>query len=161
MNIIHERRSIRSYNKVQNLKLRIPKLQADIRSVKKMRSSLIGKANKVVDKYIVHESNVMSNIAKSRTFSIDKVETASDFRTIIEDYPDLKANGSITKLLEQLENAEMKLLKYRTDYSTAVFQYNTKIHTFPFSLVRGMFKLDDILIEDDEEEVVSDEELGI
>lgn len=162
---------IRDYNIVQDLKAKIPKLKADIESVKKMRNSLLNKANRVADKYIIHESDVMNNIADSRkntsNISMEKatlkmnVETASDFKSIIENYPDLKANAAIMKLLDQLEVSEVRLLKNRTDYSTYVSKYNARIHTFPFSLIRRLLKLEDIPIIDDEIEIVSDEELGI
>ena len=127
-----------------------------------MRDSLIDKANRVVDKYIVHESAVMEDIASGRkTFDATKVETANDFRTILENYPDLKANSSIMKLLEQLETSETRLLKFRMDYSSSVAKYNAKIHNFPFALFRRLFRFEDMEIKDDEEEVVSDTELGI
>lgn len=154
---------ISSYNKIQQIKAKIPKLIADIESVKKMRDSLVNKANRVVDKYIIHENDVMNNFASARSTNakLIKVKNASDFKTIVESYPDLKANTAIMRLLEQLEISERTLLKNRTDYTESVSNYNMQIHSFPFSILRRLFKLEDIQIEKEEDDIISDEELGI
>ena len=154
---------ITSYNTIQRLKSRIPKYRADIESTKKMKNSLIEKANKVVDKYANREADMMEHIADSRKvkYNVHKVNSATEFRNVIENYPDLKSNNAVMKLLEQLEKSEVTLLNYRTAYSAHVAEYNEKIHIFPFSIIRGICKLEDVEIENDEEELVSDEELGI
>ena len=154
---------ITSYNTVQKLKSRIPKYRADIESTKKMRNSLIEKANKVVDKYTAHEADVMEHVADSRKvrYNVHKVNSAVEFRNVIENYPDLKSNNAVMRLLDQLENTEVTLLNFRTAYSNQVAEYNEKIHVFPFSIIRGIFKLEDIEIENDEDTMVTDEELGI
>ena len=154
---------ISSYNKIQQIKAKIPKLIADIESVKKMRDSLVNKANRVVDKYIIHENDVMNNFASARSTNtkLIKVKNASDFKTIVESYPDLKANTAIMRLLEQLEISERTLLKNRTDYTELVSNYNMQIHSFPFSILRRLFNLEDIQIEKEEDNIISDEELGI
>ena len=128
-----------------------------------MRDSLINKANRVIDKYIVHESDVMNNFAGARSTNtkLIKVKNASDFKTVVESYPDLKANTAIMKLLEQLEISEGTLLKKRTDYTESVSNYNMQIHSFPFSILRRAFKLEDIQIEKEADDIISDEELGI
>lgn len=155
---------ISSYNKIQQAKAKIPKYKADIESTKKMRNSLIEKANKVTDKYLNHESNIMNNFAEARKneVSIHKVKNAADFKTVVEKYPDLKANEPTMKLLEQLEMSEKNLLQNRINYTESIANYNIQIHSFPFSIIRGIFKMDDMIIENEEEnEIISDEELGI
>ena len=155
---------ISSYNKIQQAKAKIPKYKADIESTKKMRNSLIEKANKVTDKYLNHESNIMNNFAEARKneVSIHKVKNAADFKTVVEKYPDLKANEPTKKLLEQLEMSEKNLLQNRINYTESIANYNIQIHSFPFSIIRGIFKMDDMIIENEEEnEIISDEELGI
>ena len=155
--------AIRGYNAIKKAKAKIPKLKADIESVKKMQSNLLDKANRVSDKYLSHESDIMTNVANARkTEPINRVRNATEFKTVIENYPDLKANNAIMRLLEQLEVTEGRLLKTKTDYTESVAYYNTKIHSFPFSIFRGLFRMEDIQIElEDVEEIVSDEELGI
>jgi LemA protein len=154
---------ISSYNKIQQIKAKIPKLIADIDSVKKMRDSLVSKANRVIDKYIVHESDIMNNFADARSTNtkLIKVKNASDFKSVVESYPELKSNTAIMKLIEQLEISERTLLRNRTDYTEMVSNYNMQIHSFPFSLLRRLFKLEDIQIEKEEDDIISDEELGI
>ena len=154
---------ISSYNKIQQMKAKIPKLIADIDSVKKMRDSLVSKANRVIDKYIVHESDIMNNFADARSTNtkLIKVKNASDFKSVVESYPELKSNTAIMKLIEQLEISERTLLRNRTDYTEMVSNYNMQIHSFPFSLLRRLFKLEDIQIEKEEDDIISDEELGI
>ena len=154
---------ISSYNKIQQMKAKIPKLIADINSVKKMRDSLVSKANRVIDKYIVLESDIMNNFANARSTNTKmiKVKNASDFKAVVESYPELKSNTAIMKLIEQLEISERTLLRNRTDYTEMVSNYNMQIHSFPFSLLRRLFKLEDIQIEKEEDDIISDEELGI
>jgi len=153
---------VTSYNNIQKIKSKLPKLEADIKSVKKMRNSLLEKANKVEDKYLSHESSIMVQVANSRT-NIKRVKNFMDFKTIVEAYPDLKSNTGIIKLLEQLENIEERLLKIRLEYTEKTAKYNEIIHTFPIVIFRKLLKLEEYEIKDDdyEEELVTDEELGI
>ncbi len=54
---------------------------------------------------------------------------------VAESYPDLKASQQYNKLMEELTNTENKIGYARQLYNTSVASYNTRLQTFPTSLV--------------------------
>jgi LemA protein len=55
-----------------------------------------------------------------------------------EAYPNLKADKHFTELMTQLEGTENRIKIERDNYNRAVTALNTKIRTFPGSMVNGM-----------------------
>jgi LemA protein len=55
-----------------------------------------------------------------------------------EAYPDLKSNQNFLTLQSQLEGTENRITVERQRYNEAVRNYNTRLRTFPASLVAGM-----------------------
>ena len=60
-------------------------------------------------------------------------------RVVVENYPDLKASENFRTLQDQLEGTENRLKFSRLDYNEAVQAYNTKLRSFPTSIIAGMF----------------------
>src|SRR3989338_3920106 len=58
---------------------------------------------------------------------------------IAEAYPDLKASDNFKDLQRQLEDTEDKIAYSRQFLNSNVLEFNTKIQTFPNSLVANMF----------------------
>jgi LemA protein len=58
---------------------------------------------------------------------------------LAEAYPDLKANQTMARLMEELTSTENKVAFARQAYNDAVMSYNTRRETFPTNLVAGMF----------------------
>src|SRR5947208_3796143 len=56
----------------------------------------------------------------------------------VERYPELKANQNFLTLQSQLEGTENRITVERQRYNEAVRNYNTRLRTFPASLVAGM-----------------------
>ena len=56
-----------------------------------------------------------------------------------EAYPELKSQGNYGTLMSQLEGTENRITIARTDYNTAVQQYNTRIRTFPDAVGAKIF----------------------
>jgi LemA protein len=56
-----------------------------------------------------------------------------------ESYPDLKANTTMTQLMEELTSTENKVAFARQAYNDAVMQYNTAREVFPNVLVANNF----------------------
>lgn len=154
---------ILEYNQVQKLKYSIMKTEEDIKSAKEMRDSLIDKAERVTDKYRQDEKEVYEEFAAARKITVSKrIRSGSEFRGVVESYPEMRSNEHIQKLLSQLESSEAVLLNSKRIYTDSVAKFNTKIHSFPIVIFRKMCKWNDIemsIIEKDE--IVSDEELGI
>jgi LemA protein len=58
---------------------------------------------------------------------------------VAEAYPDLKANTTMTALMEELTSTENKIAFARQAYNDAVMGYNTARETFPTNLIAGPF----------------------
>jgi LemA protein len=58
---------------------------------------------------------------------------------VAEAYPDLKANGTMTKLMEELTSTENRVAFARQAYNDGVMVYNNARETFPGTLVAGGF----------------------
>jgi LemA protein len=58
---------------------------------------------------------------------------------VVERYPDLKADKSMSMLMEELTSTENKISFARQAYNDAVTAYNTKRETFPTNLIAGAF----------------------
>ena len=56
-----------------------------------------------------------------------------------EAYPELKANQNFLQLQSQLEGSENRIAVERRRFNEAAQEYNTKIRSFPTSLIAGMF----------------------
>ena len=57
---------------------------------------------------------------------------------VVESYPDLKADGTMTELMEELRSTENKVAFARQAYNDSVMNYNTEIESFPQTLVAGV-----------------------
>ena len=61
----------------------------------------------------------------------------SRLMAVIERYPELKADGQMSRVMEELSSAENRISFARQAYNDAVTAYNTKRETFPTSIVAG------------------------
>jgi LemA protein len=58
---------------------------------------------------------------------------------VTESYPDLKANQTMARLMEELTSTENKISFSRQAYNDSVMTYNTACQTFPGSIFAGTF----------------------
>lgn len=56
---------------------------------------------------------------------------------VSENYPDLKANRNFENLMTQLEGTENRITTARNRYIEQVRDYNSRLRTFPTSLIAG------------------------
>ncbi|MBR4994075.1 MAG: LemA family protein [Lachnospiraceae bacterium] len=149
------------YNKVQKTKASIPSLEKDVAALDERRAHQLEQANKVLDKYLAHESAIQIAMANSR------IDNGAQFKAVIEKYPELSGNQAVASLMSQITKVEDDLVKKKYQLNNVISEYNGAIHSFPLSLIRKLVKLDDYVvnapsIEVAEEEIpVSDEDLGI
>jgi LemA protein len=61
------------------------------------------------------------------------------FLARVEAYPDLKANQTMLRLMEELSSTENRVAFARQAYNDAVMQYNTARETFPNMLIANPF----------------------
>ena len=148
--------AILKYNKLNHLKQIILENKSNIKILSKKNTTLLEKANKVADKYMKHEKETQTKISENRS-----VKTSSQFQKIIENYPELKANESIMKLLNQIELNENQTANSKMIYNESVTNYNTLINNFPVAIFKNIFNLTYIEFFEEDEDIISDEELGI
>lgn len=115
----------------------------------KKRYELIPNLIEAVKGYNAHEAQTLQNIVESRSNVSSLSDIASkdanitshlkQFRIIVEDYPELKANNQFVHLMENLTDVEQELSLARRYYNGTVREYNIKVQSFPNSIIAGMF----------------------
>lgn len=151
------------FNGLQQARQHFKAAASDIQIHEEKAERLLDKANRVADKYMNYEERVQLGITQHRSAQPRSIRSAHQFQALLENYPDLKANGSIMELLRQIQECENSILYQKVAYNRAVEQYNTMIYSFPGNLLRviGRLKEAEFYTKTLEAELISDEELGI
>ena len=149
------------YNKIQKTKAQLPSLEANVKALEERREHQLEQANKVLDKYLAHESGIQVAAANAH------VDNGSDFKAIVEKYPELSSNNAVSSLMDQIVKVEGELVHMKTLLNARASEYNGAIHSFPMSMFRKMLKLEDYEFQVTsvtsalDEAPISDEDLGI
>lgn len=141
-----------TYNSLITARIRIQEALSHIDVQLKRRTDLIPNLIEAVKGYVKHEKELLENITKARTSLMsatttsEKAEannqisqTLKSLFAVSENYPNLKANENFLNLQEELTDTENKIAYSRQFYNNNVLDYNTKIQTFPNSLLANMF----------------------
>ncbi len=141
------------YNRLVGDKNRVLSAWSDIDVQLKRRHDLIPKLVDAVRHYAAYESATLAEVTELRTRSrqsdsiaeIGGVESqlAGRVRHLValaEDYPDLKADDAFLTLQKDLTDVENTIQYARRYYNGAVRMLNTRIDSFPDTLVAGMFR---------------------
>lgn len=147
---------ILKYNSVNKLKQKIKESSSNINIIIKRNKKLLEKVNKLSDKYMEHEKDIHTTISKNKS-----AKASSQLQILIENYPELKANESIIELMKQIKDTENNLASTKIAYNESVSKYNILIHNFPVSILRKLFRFEDIDYYKEEDDIISDEKLGI
>ncbi len=121
----------------------------------KKRYDLIPNLVETVKGYAKHEQETLQNViaarakAQSASTPAEKIEanaqltqTMRGFNMVMEQYPELKANTNFLDLQDQLKNIEHELANVRKYYNATIKLFNTKIRTFPASIIAGSMHLE-------------------
>ena len=108
------------------------------------RADLIPNLVETVKGYASHEKAIFDNVANARAAMLgastraEKIQTANQFEgaiskllAISEAYPQLKADATFTRLMDELAGTENRLAVARKRYNDAVEQYNSDIRRIP------------------------------
>lgn len=79
-------------------------------------------------------SNAMEQLAQAET---KLTKAMGGFFALSESYPDLKADQTMSKLMEELSSTENKVGFARQAFNDSVMSYNIAIQQFPGSLIAG------------------------
>ena len=61
------------------------------------------------------------------------------FQAVVEAYPDLKADGQLSELNEELRHTENKVAFARQFFNDVTLNYNNAAQQFPTNAVAGLF----------------------
>ena len=140
------------YNLLVRSRNRAKEAWADIDVQLKRRYDLIPNLVEAVRGYAAHEREVLENVIKARStamgaHSIKEHGQAENMLSgalkslfaLSENYPQLRAVESFTKLQDELADTENKIQAARRFYNTNVMTLNTKVEQFPTNIGANMF----------------------
>jgi len=143
------------YNGLVSLRQKVAEAWADIDVQLKRRYDLIPNLVETVKGYAKHESTVFEDVTKARSQAMnasglhDKSEaenmlsgTLKSLFAVSESYPELKANENFLELQRELSDTENKIQASRRFYNSVVMSLNTKIESFPDSLIASIGKFE-------------------
>jgi LemA protein len=150
------------YNKLVVLKNRYLNGFAQIEVQLKRRHDLIPSLVETVKGYMSHEKETLEAVINARNFAASALKSAlqdtnnpdaikslasaegalggavGGLFAVMEAYPDLKADKSMTTLQEELTSTENKIAFSRQAYNDSVMQYNTSRQSFPQVIIAPM-----------------------
>lgn len=146
------------YNRLVALRQNREQSFADVDVQLKQRFDLIPNLVETVKGYASHEKEVLENVTNARAGVAaasgvsERVQAENalsramvSLYAVAENYPDLKADGTFTKLMDELSDIENKLAAARRFFNNATAELNTAIEQFPAVLFAGAlgFKKED------------------
>jgi len=139
-----------TFNKLVALSLRAKEAWSDIEVQLKRRYDLIPNLVETVKGYAGHEAGVFDRVTQARAAAMGAKtmaehaqtenalsETLKSLFAVAENYPQLRAVESFTKLQTELTDTEDKIQAARRFYNANVRDFNIAIQTIPTSLIAG------------------------
>jgi LemA protein len=140
------------YNGIVSKNETITAKWAQVENQLQRRNDLIPNLVNTVKGYAAHEKTVFEDVtnarsqwAKASTVE-EKVKAASTTDSalsrlllVVENYPNLKADQTFLKLMDELSGTENRIAVERMRYNESVRDYNITVRTFPGNVVSGMF----------------------
>lgn len=144
------------YNNLVKLRNMVENAWSDINVELERRASLIDNLVITVQGYAEHEKSTLEEVTVARSRLMDagtvkenakanrKLTGALDnLFAVAENYPDLKADNSFLKLMDQLAETEDVIADYRQYYNDTVYIYNNKCQMFPSNIIANYFGFED------------------
>ncbi len=132
------------YNRIVSEEQQVEAAWSQVENQLQRRADLIPNLVETVKGYASHEKGVFEQIASARAAMMgassraEKIQTANQFEgaiskllSITEAYPQLKANETFQRLMDELAGTENRLAVERKRYNEAVQQYNSDIRRIP------------------------------
>lgn len=131
----------------------------------KKRLDMLEQLLGVVRSYVGYEREVFENVARMRStimeagvHGLEEIDRESrslfgSITAIAENYPELKANETVTKLMDAIVSVEEEIARHRYTYNNIIQEYNTMLDTIPSNIVGSMAGLEKLEYLKFEEEV--------
>lgn len=152
------------YNKLVRLRYNVRSSWSDIDVHLRKRYELVPNLVETVQGYAAHERDTLSQITELRAAAMRAgtpgekakaenglTETLRSLFAVVENYPDLKANGHFQDLMKQMRELEDNIEYARRYYNASARDYNVKTGVFPSKIIAAacsftpaeFFELDD------------------
>ncbi|HXF48613.1 MAG TPA: LemA family protein [Verrucomicrobiae bacterium] len=141
-----------TYNSLVNSNESVKSAWAQVDNQLQRRGDLIPNLVETVKGYAGHERELFEKIAAARAAMFSAATPAAKMEAntelsgwlgrllaIAENYPNLKANESFNRLLDELAGTENRIAVERKRYNDIVLTYNQKIKRFPTNFLAGIF----------------------
>lgn len=140
------------YNRLVSLREGVDEKWAQVETQLQRRLDLIPNLVETVKGYAAHEKEVFENIAAARA-KLSGAKTREEIiegnrelegalarlLAIVENYPQLKANETFNRLMDELAGTENRIAVARMRYNETVREYNMTIKKFPTNIIANMF----------------------
>lgn len=140
------------YNGIVSRHETITSSWAQVENQLQRRADLIPNLVSTVKGYAAHEKTVLEEVTNARSqwgkaaTVEEKLKAASQIDSalarllvVVENYPNLKADQSFLKLMDELSGTENRIAVERMRYNGAVRDYNIWIRRFPGNVIANMF----------------------
>lgn len=140
------------YNNIVSFHETITTKWAQVENQLQRRNDLIPNLVNSVKGYASHEKTVFEDVTKARSqwsnagTMDDKVKAAANMDAalsrlllVVENYPNLKADQTFLRLMDELSGTENRIAVERMRYNDAVRDYNITVRRFPGNIVAQMF----------------------
>lgn len=138
-------------NSIKALNNEIESQMKQVDNILLRRHDLIPNLVNSVKGYMTHEKEIFTNLnnARNRMLEANTVQEKAAasgavgsalgrLMMVVENYPQLKANEQVNRLMDNLEGTENRLAVERKRYNDLVKVYNNKVELFPGSIFAGM-----------------------
>ena len=140
------------YNRLVGLRNQVKNAWRQIDVQLKRRHDLIPNLVEVVKDYMSYEQETLEKVIQARSQAVSAGSTEEAIAAegilsgalgklfaLMENYPDLKANENVSRLMEELSTTENKISFSRQFYNDSVMALNNAVEAFPSNIVAGMF----------------------
>jgi len=142
---------VSAYNGIIRKDVAVNEKWGQVQNVLQRRSDLIPNLVQSVKGYASHEKEIFENVAAARAklagartpedtlkANAEVTSALSRLLLIVENYPQLKADQTFIRLMDELAGAENRIAVERMRYNEAVGTFNTAIRVFPASIIAGI-----------------------
>jgi len=143
---------VSTYNGIVSKHENITAKWAQVENQLQRRNDLIPNLVETVKGYASHEKTLLEDVTRARSqwagaASVnDKIKAANQIDAalgrlllVVENYPNLKADQTFLRLMDELAGTENRIAVERMRYNEAVLEFNVAVRMFPGNVVAGMF----------------------
>lgn len=144
--------AVAMYNRLVGLRNQVKNAWRQIDVQLKRRHDLIPNLVEVVKDYMSYEQETLQKVIQARNSAVQASNpeqaivaegvlsgALGKMFALMENYPDLKANQNVTRLMEELSATENKIASSRQFYNDSVMALNNAVQSFPSNYMAGMF----------------------